>query len=233
MLAKYQRFTLGEREEISLDLAQRYSLRALVQMLKHSPSTFSRKVSRNRTCTDYRAMQAQHEAAKRQFRKPPKLASSARLRQYVFHSLGQHWSPVQISIRLKLTYRDDESMRISPETIYTYLYVLSRAERYAENCWAVCANTTRHDVHAAEDRTDRDRSPKCSVAMSTPPEVADRTVPGHWEGDLIMGAGNRTALSMLVERTTRGTLLIALKARPQDGCCLLYAPAEPVGARHQ
>jgi IS30 family transposase len=146
------------------------------------------------------------------FSKPRKLALSPRLRQYVFKALRRHWSPAQISARLKIIYRDEQSMRVSPETLYTYLYVLPRGALRRELLGYLRQHRKRRRPRSrGQDR--RGQIPEMLSIEERPPEVADRAVPGHWEGDLIMGAGNRTALGTLVERTTRTTLLIPLKAK--------------------
>ena len=213
-MAQYRRLTLMEREEVSRMLAAGYSLRASAQALHRAPSTLSRELARHRTSPlTYRAVPA-HQRAQRwahQPRKLRKLAAQPRLRTAVFRLLAQRWSPEQIAHGLPQRYPDEPTMRISHEAIYTYLYVLP--------CGAFKRELARY-----LRRRHRFRRPR-KVRLSSrpiqdlisiderPPTVADRTVPGHWEGDLLVGHANASALGTLVERTTRFTLLVPLKAK--------------------
>jgi len=182
--------------------------------MERAPSTLSRELTRHQTTPKtYRAVPA-HQRAQRwahQPRKPRKLAVQARLRTAVFRLLAQRWSPEQIARGLPQRYPDDPAMRISHEAIYTYLYVLPRG---------VFKRELTHYLR----RRHRFRRPR-KVRLSSrpiqdlisiderPAAVADRTVPGHWEGDLLVGHANASALGTLVERTTRFTLLVPLKAK--------------------
>lgn len=215
MSENYSRLSMAEREEISLQLAMGESYRAIARQLGRSPSTISREFSRNGSKTGYRAVTAQKKAENRCYRKPQKLVTQPRLGQYIVNGLKKQWSPQQISARLKEHYPDDETMRISAETIYTYLYVLPRGELRRELLGYLRQHhKTRRPRSRGQDR--RGQIPDMISIEERPAEVADRAVPGHWEGDLIMGAGNRTALGTLVERTTRTTLLVPLKAKDAE-----------------
>lgn len=215
MSVNYQRVTIEAREEISLSLVEGDSLRTIAHQLNRSPSTISREIARNRVSTGYRAVSAQRKTARHYFRKPQKLVASSRLRHHVLMALKRQWSPAQISVRLKAIYPDDETMRVSHETIYTYLYVLPRGELRREMLGYLRQHRkTRRPRSRGQDR--RGQIPDMISIEERPAEVADRTVPGHWEGDLIMGAGNRTALGTLVERATRTTLLVPLKAKDAE-----------------
>ena len=213
-MERYRRMSLMEREELSRMLAAGYSLRATSRALGRAPSTVSRELSRQHASpVTYRAVLA-HQRAQRWAhhpRKPRKLAVQARLRTAVFRLLAQRWSPEQIARGLPQRYPDDPAMRISHEAIYTYLYVLPRG---------VFKRELTHYLR----RRHRFRRPR-KVRLSSrpiqdlisiderPAAVADRTVPGHWEGDLLVGHANASALGTLVERTTRFTLLVPLKAK--------------------
>jgi IS30 family transposase len=213
-MGRYRRLSLMEREELSRMLAAGSSLRATAQTMERAPSTLSRELTRHQTTPKtYRAVPA-HQRAQRwahQPRKPRKLAVQARLRTAVFRLLAQRWSPEQIARGLPQRYPDDPAMRISHEAIYTYLYVLPRG---------VFKRELTHYLR----RRHRFRRPR-KVRLSSrpiqdlisiderPAAVADRTVPGHWEGDLLVGHANASALGTLVERTTRFTLLVPLKAK--------------------
>lgn len=213
-MALYRRLTLMEREELSRMLAAGYSLRATAQALQRAPSTVSRELARHRACPlTYRAVPA-HQRAHRwahRPRKPRKLAVHRRLRRAVLTLLAQRWSPEQIAHGLLQRYPDDLTMRISHEAIYTYLYVLPRGAFKRE-----LARYLRRRHRSRRLRKIRLSSRPVQDLVSIderPPEVADRTVPGHWEGDLLVGHANASALGTLVERTTRFTLLVPLTAK--------------------
>jgi len=213
-MERYRRLSLMEREELSRMLATGASLRATAQVMKRAPSTLSRELTRHRTSpVTYRAVPA-HQRAQRwahQPRKPRTLAVHTRLRAAVLQLLAHRWSPEQIAHGLPQRYPDDPTMRISHEAIYTYLYVLP--------CGALKRELARYLL-----RRHRFRRPH-KVRLSSrpiqdlvsiderPKEVAARTVPGHWEGDLLVGHANASALGTLVERTTRFTVLVPLKAK--------------------
>ena len=213
-MAQYHRLSLVEREELSRMLAAGSSLRAIGQTLSRAPSTLSRELARHHASpVTYRAVAADQRAQRwaHHPRKPRKLAIQPRLRTAVFTLLAQRWAPEQIARGLPQRYPHEPTMRISHEAIYTYLYVLPRG-------------TFKRELVRALRRRHRFRRPR-KVRLSSrpiqdlisiderPKEVADRTVPGHWEGDLLVGHANASALGTLVERTTRFTLLVPLKAK--------------------
>jgi IS30 family transposase len=203
-----------EREELSRMLATGASLRATAQALQRAPSTLARELTRHRTSpVTYRAVPA-HQRAQRlahQPRKPRTLAVHARVRAAVLHLLAHRWSPEQIAHGLPQRYPDDPTMRISHEAIYTYLYVLPSGALKRE-----LARYLRRRHRFRRPRKVRLSSRPIQDLISIdarPNEVADRTVPGHWEGDLLVGHANASALGTLVERTTRFTVLVPLKAK--------------------
>jgi len=213
-MVRYHRLSLIEREELSRMLAVGYSLRATAQSLARAPSTLSRELARHWTSPQtYRAVPAHQRARRRahQSRKPRKLAVQPRLRAAVFRLLAQRWSPEQIAHGLLQGYPEDPTMRISHEAIYTYLYVLPRGAFKRE-----LARYLRRRHRFRRPRKVRLSSRPVQDIISIderPAEVADRTVPGHWEGDLLVGHANASALGTLVERTTRFTLLVPLQAK--------------------
>lgn len=213
-MAQYRRLSLMEREEFSRLLANGSSLRAAAQLLQRAPSTLSRELARHRTSPwTYRAVPAHPRAQRRahQPRKPRKLAVQSRLRRAVFRLLAQRWSPEQIAHGLPQRYPDEPTMRISHEAIYTYLYVFPRGAFKRE-----LARYLRRRHRFRRPRKVRRSSRPVQDLISIderPAEVADRTVPGHWEGDLLVGQATASALGTLVERTTRFTLLVPLKAK--------------------
>ena len=210
--------SLAEREEIALEIAAGKSLRAIAGSLSRPASTIAREVARNRSLDGrYRAVAAQIKAEGRARRpKPAKLAVNARLREYVQEQLASKSkpSPEQIAGRLPVDFPDDESMRVSHETIYQSLYVQGRG---ALNRELTSALRTGRAVRRPRRRPDQRQSRAAGrgdwlsppvMISERPAEVADRAVPGHWEGDLILGGtGTPSAVPTLVERTTRYVLL--------------------------
>jgi IS30 family transposase len=204
------RLSLREREEISRGLAGSESLRVIARRLGRASSTISREVAANGGRNRYRACRADKAALDRMRRpKASKLAVCPRLRAVVEAKLELRWSPTQISGWLVDTFPDDPEMRVSHETIYLSLFVQFRG--------ALRKELTRYlrSGHAT-------RRPKGHTVMNgqgqlrgtlniseRPAEANDRAVPGHWEGDLLMGTGMR-AIATLVERKTRFVMLIAL-----------------------
>jgi len=211
----YRRLMLTEREELSRLLAQGASLRASARLLGRAPSSLSRELGRNAAAPGtYRAVAAQRRAVRlaQQPRRVRKLVASPRLRAVVLALLAQRWSPEQIARGLLQRYPTDPTMRVSPETLYTYLYVLPRGQLKRA---LIRALRRRHHVRRPRTRSRRSTHPVQDMLSieERPPEVATRTVPGHWEGDLLVGRRNASALGTLVERTTRFTLLVPLAAK--------------------
>jgi len=213
-MARYHRLTLVEREEVSRLLAAGSSLRATSQTLGRAPSTLSRELARQHASPlTYRAVPA-HQRAQRwahRPRKPRKLAVQPRLRRAVFQLLAQRWSPEQIARGLPQRYPDDPAMRVSHEAIYTYLYVLPRGAFKRELTRYL---RRRHRFRRPRKVRLSSRPVQDIISIDErPAEVADRTIPGHWEGDLLVGHANASALGTLVERTTRFTLLVPLQTK--------------------
>jgi len=213
-MAQYHHLSLVEREELSRMLAAGASLRTIGQALSRAPSTLSRELTRHQASpVTYRAVTA-HQRAQRwvhQPRKPRKLAVLPRLRTAVFSLLAQRWSPEQIARGLPQRYPHEPTMRISHEAIYTYLYVLPPGTFKRELAWYL---RRRHRFRRPRKVRLSSRPIQDLISIDErPPEVADRTVPGHWEGDLLVGHANASALGTLVERTTRFTLLVPLKTK--------------------
>lgn len=206
--------SMPEREEIAV-LRGHVSVREIARRSGRSPSTVSRELKRNADSGgQYRAGVAQGKAERRARRpKPSKLAGCERLQQYVQDRLGgaQRWSPEQIARRIRVDYPDDEEMRISHEAIYQALYVQGRGGLRRE--LSACLRTGRA-LRKPRARVDHRRQRIRNMVMISerPAEVADRAVPGHWEGDLLLGKNSTSAIGTLVERTTRFTMLLHLPA---------------------
>jgi IS30 family transposase len=204
------RLSLAEREEISRGLAGGESLRAIARRLGRASSTVSREVAANGGRRRYRACRAD-KAAVRRMRRPKvsKLASCPRLRAIVEDKLELRWSPTQISGWLVDTFPDDPEMRVSHETIYLSLFVQSRgALRKELTRYLRSGHSTRRPKGLTVMNGQGQLRGTLNIS-ERPAEANDRAVPGHWEGDLLMGKGMR-AIATLVERKTRFVMLIAL-----------------------
>jgi IS30 family transposase len=208
--------SLTEREEISRGLATDASLREIARRLGRAPSTVSREVRRHgegrryRYC--YRAQRADWRAW-RQARRPKKciLASNARLQAVVAGKLKIDWSPQQISGWLKEQYPADEGMRVSHETIYRTLFVQARGALKKELLGHLrCRLRLRRS--RAPQKDVRGQIVDAISIKDRPAEVEDRAVPGHWEGDLLLGS-KRSQIATLVERHSRFTTLVKLPSR--------------------
>jgi IS30 family transposase len=215
------RLSFAEREEIACLAAAGHSARSIARELGRAPSTITRELSLRRSPDGrYRASTAQAAAdASARRPKPAKLAINARLRVEVQARLELHHSPEQIMRRLREDFPDDPEMWVSHEAIYQSLFVQSRGalRRELTTCLRTGRALRRPRRQAAGTRAARTRRIPDMVNISErPAEVADRAVPGHWEGDLIVGKDSGSAIGTLVERTTRFVLLLHLPPRP-DG----------------
>jgi len=211
---KYKRLGNQDRESISRGLAQKRSIREIAREIGRSPSTVSREIDRNSGKTGYRAFSASRRArtaAASRRKGKSKVARQSALGQYVLEKLKEEWSPQEISERLKKGYSWDMTMQISHEAIYQYIYVLPRGELKQTLIKALRQeHKYRRTQKAQKPEENRGKIANMLSIEERPAEVADRTVPGHWEGDLILGKYKRSALGTLVERTTRYTILVPL-----------------------
>jgi IS30 family transposase len=202
------RLSSPEREEISRGLRAGESLRLIAHHLGRAGSSVSRDVAANGGRRRYRAWRAETSAARRARRpRPAKLACRPRLRRAVEELLEARWSPEQIARRLRHDHPDEPEMWVSHETIYQSLFVQGRGALRAE--LARCLRTGRAR-RRSQGRVVHPRIPDMVLLSERPAEIEDRAVPGHWEGDLILGRNNRSAIGTLVERQTRYVLLVAL-----------------------
>ncbi len=202
--------SLAEREEISRGLVEGLSFRRIAVGLGRAPSTVSEEVGRNGGREGYRAVAADAAARVRARRpKTAKLAADAGLRAWVQTRLNKRWSPAQIAAALKLEFPERPERWVSHETIYQAIYVQSRGALRRE--LASCLRTGRALRKPRRQAAARKpRIPDIVEISERPAEGADRAVPGHWEGDLILGTGNRSAIGTLVERSTRFVMLLHL-----------------------
>ena len=203
------RLSCAEREEVSRGLRLGSSLRRIAGELGRAPSTVSREVRANGRREDYRAFLAERTSAGRNRRpRARKLEVNLRLRNEVERRLVQRWSPQQIAARLVCDYPLDQSMRISHETIYQSLFVQARGTLRKELTAYLRTGRTRRRRQGRTIPTGQ----ICDMTMiaDRPPEVADRAIPGHWEGDLIIGKNSKSAIGTLVERRSRFVMLLRL-----------------------
>ena len=216
MKKEYHRLTLAEREEISRGLWAEENFSQIAKRIAFDSSAVSREVNRNvkRKKRSYSAIKAQKRADLNNFKRgrKKKLETNKPLKSYVYEKLKQEWSPEEIAKRIKLDYPEDRNMRISHEAIYQHLYCLPRGELKKELMKGLRQERKmRQPRKYAHYRKQRIQD---IISISErPEEVKDRTVPGHWEGDLIIGKQQSSALGTLVERTTRLTLLVPLKKK--------------------
>ena len=202
------RLSLDDREEIRVGLERGETLTAIAARIGRVVSTVSREVKANGGRDAYRAHVA-HQGAFERSRRPktPKLACP-RLAATVAEWLEQWWSPEQISERLRIEFPDDPMMRVSHETIYMSLFVEGRGELRRE--LSRCLRTGRAQRRPRSRIETRGKIPGMVMISERPADVEDRAVPGHWEGDLIIGQGHQSAVGTLVERTSRFVLLLHL-----------------------
>jgi IS30 family transposase len=206
------RLTLAEREEISRGVAAEWSIRAIAAELGRAPSTVCREVNANGGRRRYRALPADRAADRRALRpKRTKLARCPRLRRAVEAKLEDNWSPEQISSWLADVHPHDPEMQVSHETIYQSLFVQGKGALRKE--LHVCLRSgramRRAKAYSKASHVGAGKLKDMVMISERPPEVADRAVPGHWEGDLIFGK-KMTAIATLVERHSRYVMLCKL-----------------------
>lgn len=209
--------TLPEREEISRGLARHLSVRAIATELGRSPSTISREINRNGGLRKYRAIQADKMAWDRTRRpKTCKLAANPRLIPVIEKKLRIHWSPDQIAGWLKMVYPEDESYQVSHETIYRSLFIQARGLLKKElQQFLRSKRTIRRSKHSTLKNEGLGQITNAVSIRQRPAAVEDRAVPGHWEGDLIVG-GNNSYIATLVERHTRYVMLAKVSSKDTE-----------------
>jgi IS30 family transposase len=210
------RFLTEDERIVIADLRRaRVTMRAIAAELGRPVSTISRELKRNAhpSSGDYRPHAAQARADERRARpKGGKIAACSELREVIQEWLGLEWSPEQISHGLRLQFPDRPEMQVSHETIYQALYVQGRGELRRELTRALrTGRTYRKPQIRPDQRQSRFAAPMVMIS-DRPAEVEDRAVPGHWEGDLIIGKGQQSQIGTLVERATRYVMLVHLPA---------------------
>jgi IS30 family transposase len=203
--------SLQDRLAIADGLIVQQSLSEIAERIGKHKSTVSREVRGHRVDGVYLPHRAHQVAAQARARpKASKLVLNTALREHVEHGLSRRQSPEQISNRLRKDFAEDESMRVSHETIYQALYFQARGGLKRELQKALRTGRTRRKPHRQLDRRQHRFVDEMVMISDRPADVEDRAIPGHWEGDLIMGEGNRSAIGTLVERSTRYTMLVHL-----------------------
>jgi len=206
-----------ERSMITAGLRQGMSIRQIAGMLGRSPSTISREIRRGRSggrAYDARIAQLRTEV-RRARPKPSKLALDPVLRGWVQERLTLKWSPMQISRKLVREFPADERMRVSHEAIYRSIYVQARGtlKRDVQARLRTGRTLRKPRQQAGNDSRSVSRIRDMITISERPAEIEDRAVPGHWEGDLIIGKDGRSQIGTLVERSTRFCMLLHL---PRD-----------------
>lgn len=206
--------SLAEREEISRGLARGDSYRAIGRALGRSASTITREVAKNKGARRYRAVDADDRAWRRA-RRPQTclLARRPRLRDFVAAKLAEDWSPDQIAGYLAKHYRGEPEMRVSHETIYKSLFIQSRGVLAKDlQKHLRTRRPIRRSVHNTVTGQWRSQIREAVPISERPAEVDDRAIPGHWEGDLLLGR-HWTQVATVVERSTRYAVVVQLDSR--------------------
>jgi transposase, IS30 family len=206
--------TLAEREEISRGLSAGHSVRQIARTLHRAPSTISREIARNGGQRRYRATQADEKSWERTRRpKLCRLAQNGKLRRLVANKLALDWSPEQVSGWLKRAYPDDETLHVSHETIYKSIFIQARGVlKKGLQQHLRSQRTFRKPRSSTLKGLQRGQIVDGVPIADRPPEIEDRAVPGHWEGDLIAGFGN-SYIATLVERHSRFTMLVKVNGK--------------------
>lgn len=233
----YQHLSAEERAVILVMRSAGESLRAIARVLHRSPSSISRELARN-SCPgklyDARKAGIRAHRLRRKRRRTPKLEPQSMLFDMVVAGLRRKWSPQQIAGLLKEFHPADRTLTVSHETIYTTLYAMPLGFLRKELIACLRQNhKVRRPRSQGEDR--RGKIPDMVSIHLRPPDVEDRVIPGHWEGDLIMGAGNRSAVGTLVERSSRMVLLVKLDGSSASAALEGFSKAFeriPQGLRH-
>ena len=232
MGTRYEHLQPEDRVTLASLRQQGWSLRAIARLQGRSPSTISREILRNAGGKGYVSRFAQQRCRIRRIhsRPQPKLLRSGVLFKQVCEYLRQHWSPQQIPGQLKKLHPHDRRQRVSHESIYTCIYAQPRGELKKELVACLrMAHAKRWPRSKGKDR--RGEIQDLLSIHVRPPEIEDRQLPGHWEGDLIKGANNASAIGTLVERTTRLVLLVKLPhPNPATAAHVLQAFSDKLNA---
>ncbi|WP_093801068.1 IS30 family transposase [Streptomyces sp. Wb2n-11] len=208
----------ADRIHIADRLREKASIRQIASELGRSPSTISREIRRNgmplrgdASRWAYRPHAAQSRAdARRPRPKPGKIGQNPELRDFIQHHLERRWSPEQICQALRARFPDRPEMHVTHETVYQALYVQGRGDLRRELAKALRTGRTMRRPHRQSYRRQPRMARDMVMISDRPAEAADRAVPGHWEGDLIIGKAHKSAIGTLVERSSRFVTLVHL-----------------------
>ena len=204
--------TLEDREEISRGIAAGLENRQIAARIGRCPSIVSREIGRHGGRKEYRASRAERAAKKcRRRPKDRKLDTDPYLRLVVVELLKLGWSPQQITGRLPLEHPDDQAVRVSHEAVYGWIYALPKGELARQGLALRSGRTRRKPAHGRIPKAPRIAGMRW--IEERPADAADRQVPGHWEGDLLIGKDGKSAVGTLVERVSRFVVLVPLAAR--------------------
>jgi transposase, IS30 family len=221
----YQQIDYQERQTIALGLETGLSIRAIARMLNRAASTIGREIERNAGGVSYRCRYAQQRRERRRCQARPvaKLGAGNALFEIIRSELHRHWSPQQIAARLAKLHPTEAAKRVSHEAIYNVIYAQPKGELRKELMGCLRMTRLKRWPRAkGEDR--RGQFADLLSIHVRPPEIEDRQFPGHWEGDLIKGALNASAVGTLVERTTRLLMLVKLPhPHPASAAHVLHA----------
>ena len=224
MGTRYKQLQAEERMTLSSLHQQGWSLRAMGRLMGRSPSTLCRELRRNSSAGGYTSSSAHQTCLKRRLdaQPLPKLHADGALWQTVCTLLSWCWSPQQIASTLRRMHPDEPAWHISHETIYDTIYAYPRGELRRQLIALLRqGKSTRRPRSAGQDR--RGKIPDMVSIHVRPPEIEDRLMPGHWEGDLIKGAGNQSAVGVLVERTTRLVLLCKMASSTAESALAAFS----------
>lgn len=224
-----EEFTLADREELSLLLVKNSTFTEIAALLGKHKCSISREVGRNgMNRMTYRAHKAHWHAIRQKQRqgRKRKIETSPALKDFLLAKLKLRWSPEQIADELKILYAGNGHMQVSHETIYSYIYVLPRGSLKKELLSYLRQQKKyrrRKGKKQSKEEEKRGQIPDMISIEERPKEVEDRIIPGHWEGDLILGKWKRSALGTLVERTTRTTILVPLASKDAESVRQAFA----------
>ncbi len=229
MSCQRRMLTEADREEISRGIAEQLEGKVIAAQIGRCPSVVSREITRNGGRARYRAVAARRVATAHRSRpKPRRLDGCPQLREQVLTRLRAGYSPDQVAGRLRYEHPGQNARWVSHEAIYTWIYALPKGELARHGILLRSGRTTRRP-------RGRRSSPGARIVGMTsidarPVETADRVVPGHWEGDLVIGRAGKTAMATLVERTSRYTVPVALPAGRRDATTTCDALIDTVRA---
>lgn len=219
----YKQLSETERETIFLLLYLGHTAKRIAEFLERSTSTISRELRRNSKDGEYSCLAAHRSALRRQShtqRKPLKVTSGSAVEEYVLRKLRLRWSPRQISIKIL----EEMDVKISHETIYQYIYVQAKGELKKELISYLRQRKPKRKSRKGEVEK-RGTIPDMISIHQRPAEVEDRNIPGHWEGDLVVGKDHQSAVGTLVERTTRYLIVVPLKTKDAESVRKEFAKA--------